>query len=365
MNRGPVSEIDLSALQHNLNIIRRIAGRRTVIAVVKADAYGHGAVEICKKLVAEGISFFAVAYTEEARILRKAGIEGRMLVLFDRSDIEDYFTDDLIPVLSDIDSAAAFSDEAIKRGRRIPVHLKVDTGMGRTGFSSGQFAADAAVLCRMGGLAIEGILSHFSEADADDSSYSMHQLDLFRQVRGILEKKTGYAVTAHMANSAALLSQKESLLDAVRPGLSLYGYSPFQEDYGLRPLMTVKTKILSIRRVPSGTPVGYGRTFITRRESTIAVVPVGYADGYSRFFSNNAEMLVRGIRTPVAGRICMDLSMIDVTEIDDISEGEEVVLLGRQEGAMISANELSARIHTIPYEIMTSLGNGANREYLH
>ena len=365
VNRGPVSEIDLSSLQHNLKIIRRIAGKRTVIAVVKADAYGHGAVEISRKLVSEGVSFFAVAYTEEAKTLRDSGIDARILVLFDRSDIADYFAYDLIPVIYDMESAAAFSKEAKKRGKRIPVHLEVDTGMGRIGFRSEKFVADAACISQMEGIELEGLLSHFSEADTNNSSYSVHQLEVFGHLRNALEEKTGRKLIAHMANSAALLSLKESLLDAVRPGLALYGYSPLQEDLGLRPLMKIKTKILSIRRVPSGTPVSYGRSFITKRESKIAVVPVGYADGYSRLFSNNADMLVRGIRTPVAGRICMDLTLIDVTEVDDISQGEEVVLLGRQNGDMITATELSARINSIPYEIMTSLGTRANREYIH
>ncbi|MBS1115485.1 MAG: alr [Nitrospirae bacterium] len=365
MNRGPLSEIDLSALQHNLKIIRQIAGKRTVIAVVKADAYGHGAVEIARRLMSEGISDLAVAYTEEAKILRESGIDARILVLFDRSDIADYFAYDLIPVIYDMETAAAFSKEAKKRGKKIPVHLKVDTGMGRIGFLSEKSVSDAVFISQMEGIELEGLLSHFSEADSNDRTYALQQLDSFHHIRSAIQEKTGRKLIAHMANSAALLSLKESLLDAVRPGLILYGCSPFQESYGLRPVMKIKTRILSIRRLPAGTPVSYGRSFITRRESTIAVVPVGYADGYNRLFSNNADMLVRGMRMPVVGRICMDVTMIDVTEVDAISEGEEVVLLGQQGGGMITANELSSRIHTIPYEIVTSLGNRAKKEYIH
>lgn len=365
MNRGPVSEVDLSALQHNLKIIRQIADDRTVIAVVKADAYGHGAVQISRKLVSEGISHLAVAYTEEAKILRESGINARILVLFDRSDVADYFAYDLIPVIYDMDTAAAFSKEAKKRSKKIPVHLKIDTGMGRTGFMPDKSVSAAVFISNLEGIEIEGLLSHFSEADSGDSSASAQQLEVFNHIRRDIQEKTGRKLIAHMANSAALLSLKEGLLDAVRPGLILYGYSPFQESYGLRPVMKIKTKILSIRRLPSGTPVSYGRSFITKRESKIAVVPVGYADGYNRLFSNNSVMLVRGMRAPVAGRICMDLTMLDVTEVADISEGEEVVLLGRQGGDMITAKELSSRINTIPYEILTSLGNRAKKEYLH
>jgi len=365
VNRGPVSEVDLSALQHNLKIVRQIAYDRTVIAVVKADAYGHGAFQISSKLVSEGISHLAVAYTEEAKILRESGINARILVLFDRSDVADYFAYDLIPVICDMDTAAAFSKEAKKRSKKIHVHLKIDTGMGRTGFMPEKSVSAAVLISNLEGIEIEGLLSHFTEADSDDSSASVQQLEVFNRIRRDIQEKTGRKLLAHMANSAALLSLKEALLDAVRPGLVLYGYSPFQESYGLRPLMKIKTRILSIRRLPSGTPVSYGRSFITRRESKIAVVPVGYADGYNRLFSNNSVMLVRGIRAPVVGRICMDLTMIDVTEVADISEGEEVVLLGRQGGDMITAKELSTRINTVSYEILTSLGNMAKKEYVH
>lgn len=365
MNRGPVSEIDLSALQHNLKIIRQIANDRVVIAVVKADAYGHGSVEISRILMSEGISHLAVAYTEEAKILRESGINAKILVLFDRSDISDFFTHDLIPVISDTVTAAALSNEAKKQGKKIPVHLKIDTGMGRMGFLPDQSVSAAVFISNLEGIEIEGILSHFSEADVSDQAFAVQQLEVFKHIRAAIQKKTGRKLLAHVANSAALLSMEESLFDAVRPGLALYGYSPFEENYGLRPVMSVKTRVLSLRRVPAGTPVSYGRTFIARRESTIAVIPVGYADGYNRLFSNNSFMLVKGKKAPVIGKICMDLTMIDVTGIDDVSEGEEVVLVGQQGGEMITAKELATRIKTIPYEILTWLGNRAKKEYIH
>ena len=365
MNRGPVSEIDLSALQHNLNIIRRIANDRIVIAVVKADAYGHGSVQISRKLVSEGTSHLAVAYTEEAKKLREAGINARILVLFDRSDFADYFAYDLVPVIYDMDTAAAFSGEAKKRGKKIPVHLKIDTGMGRMGFMPDKSVSSAVFISNLEGIEIEGLLSHLSEADLSDKAYAFQQLEVFKQIRAEIQEKTGRKLIAHVANSAALLSIQQSLLDAVRPGLALYGHSPFEESYGLRPIMKIKTRVLFLRKLPPGSPVSYGRSFVTKRESRIAVIPVGYADGYNRLFSNNSFVLVKGKRAPVAGKICMDLTMIDVTEIDDISEGEEVVLLGQQGDDIITAKELSTRINTIPYEIITSLGNRAKKEYIH
>ena len=364
MTRGTVSEIDLSALHHNLKIVRQIADKRTVIAVVKADAYGHGSVRISRELVSAGISHLAVAYTEEAKILRDAGIAAKIIVLFDRSEIADYFAYDLVPVIYDIDTAVAFSREAKKRGKKVRVHLKIDTGMGRMGFMPEAAVAASAFISDLEGIELEGLLSHFSEADSNDCSHALQQLEVFSNIRSAIQLKTGRKLLAHMANSAALLSLKEGLLDAVRPGLALYGYSPFQESYGLRPVMKIKTRVLSIRRLTAGAPVSYGRSFITKRESKIAVVPVGYADGYNRLFSNNADMLVRGTRAPVVGRICMDLTMLDVTSVGDISEGEEVVLLGQQGDDMITATELSSRINTIPYEVLTSLGGRAKKEYI-
>jgi alanine racemase len=365
VNRGPVAEINLSALNHNLKIIKQIARNRTVIAVVKADAYGHGAVEISKKLVAEGVSYLAVAYTGEAKILRNAGIDAKIIVLFDRTDISDYFQYDLTPVLHDKNTALEFSEEASKKGRPVTVHLKIDTGMGRMGLNPDKAVTDALEISCMGGLRIEGLMSHFSEADLADKSYALRQLEIFSGIQKIISEKLGYSLMTHMANSAAVLSFGEALLEAVRPGLMLYGYSPFSEQYGLQPLMKVKTNILMLRDLPSEYPVSYGRTFITKRQSTIAVVPVGYADGYNRLFSNNAFVLIRGKRAPVVGRVCMDITMADVTDIDNVSEGDEVVLLGRQGNEMITATELSARINTIPYDIITSLGSRARKEYLH
>jgi alanine racemase len=364
VTRGTVSEISLSSLRHNLKIVRQLAEGSTVFAVVKADAYGHGAVRISKELLSAGVSHLAVAYTEEAKILRESGISAKILVLFDRSEIADYFAFDLVPVICDVDTAVAFSREAERRGAELRVHLKIDTGMGRVGLRPDEAVEASVYVAGLEGIQLEGLLSHFSEADSNDCSHALQQLEAFSNIRNAIQIKTGRELLAHMANSAAVLSLKESLLDAVRPGLALYGYSPFQETHGLRPVMKIKSRVLSVRRLPAGAPVSYGRSFITKRDSKIAVVPVGYADGYNRLFSNNAEMLVRGTRVPVVGRICMDLTMLDVTAVRDISEGEEVVLLGQQGEAMITATELSSRINTIPYEVLTSLGGRAKKEYI-
>ncbi len=365
MNRGPVAEINLSALQHNLDIVKRIVEKRHIIAVVKADAYGHGSVEISRKLLQGGVSYLAVAYTEEARVIRDSGIKARILVLFDRTDITDFFKYDLIPVIHDVKTASEFSKEAVRSGKKIQVHLKIDTGMGRLGTNPEKAVSDAIEISGMKGIELEGILSHFSEADLSDRTFALRQLEIFNKTGKSISEKLSRQLISHMANSAGILSLKEALFDAVRPGLMLYGYSPFSESYGLKPLMKIKTRVLVIRNLPAGHPVSYGRTFVTKRESRIAVIPVGYADGYNRLFSNNSDVLIRGMRVPVVGRVCMDLTMIDVTDVNDVSEGDEVVLLGHQGNEMISAHELSSRINTIPYEIITSLGSRSRKEYIH
>lgn len=365
MNRGPVAEIDLSALHHNLETVRKIIDERPVIAVVKADAYGHGSVEIARRLVGLGVTHLAVAYTGEAKLLRESAIDAEIIVLFDRSDIEEYFEYGLVPVVQDKETARQFGIEAVKRGRSIRVHMKVDTGMGRIGFIPGKAVSDAVEISGLKGIELAGLMSHFSEADLADRSYAFHQLKLFNEIRGAVAVRIGRPLLSHIANSAAALTFKDALMDAVRPGLLLYGYSPFQEGFGLRPVMTVKTRVLVVRGLCAGTPVSYGRTFVTKNDSKIAVVPVGYADGYSRLFSNNGEMLVRGRRAPVVGRVCMDVTMLDVTGIGGVCEGDEVVIVGGRGEETITAADLAARIGTIPYEILTSLGSRSRREYIH
>ena len=364
VNRGPLAEIDLSALQHNLETVRKITDERPVIAVVKADAYGHGSVEIARRLVGLGVTHLAVAYTGEAKLLRESGIAAEIIVLFDRSDIEDYFTYGLVPVVQDKETAREFALEARERGVRIRVHMKVDTGMGRLGFSPEKSVSDAVEISGWDGIELAGLMSHFSEADLADRSYALHQMELFMKIKGAITARLGRPLMSHIANSAAALTFRDALMDAVRPGLLLYGYSPFEDGFGLRPLMTIRTRVLAVRSLCAGTPVSYGRTFVTKTDSKIAVVPVGYADGYNRLFSNNGEMLVRGRRAPVVGRVCMDVTMLDVTGIGGVCEGDEVVILGGRGDDKITAADLASRIDTIPYEILISLGSRARREYI-
>jgi alanine racemase len=380
VNRGAVAEINLSAIAYNLQSVRKIVKNRPVIAVVKADAYGHGAVEVSKKLFEEKVSFLAVAFTGEAIELREAGIKSPIIVLFDTGYIKEFFDFKLIPVIYNVDTASSLSAEAKKKNIIIKVHVKIDTGMGRLGLSGNHIVNDLIKISEMEGIELAGLLSHFSEADLSDRSYAVLQLKRFNKIRETISKILKRKIFSHIANSAAVLTFEDAHLDAVRPGLMLYGYSPINQKsevfpptelrttspelINLMPAMKVKTKILCIRNVPSGTPISYGRTFITKRPSRIGVLALGYADGYSRFFSNNAEVLVKGRRVPVVGRICMDLTMIDLTDVKGVKENDEIVIMGKQGDESITAQELAYKANTIPYEILTSLGNKSKRIYV-
>ncbi|HMK61908.1 MAG TPA: alanine racemase [Dissulfurispiraceae bacterium] len=364
MHRGILAEINLAAAADNLQAVKKLSGKSSIIAVVKADAYGHGAIELSKVLSAKGANYLAVAFTDEAKILRDADISSKIMVLFD-SDPEDVIKYNLIPVIAEIHKAEALAVEAEKHGVQIPVHIKIDTGMGRLGLTDNVIQKILAI-ADMRGLFVEGIMSHLSVADMPDSAYTKKQLSVFNALRTELTHSRLHIKMFHIANSAAIMGLPEATLDAVRPGLMLYGYSSAvgcESCTDLQPVMTAKTRLLAVRKLKSGTPVSYAGTFITKRESLIGVIAAGYADGFCSKLSNNAEVLIRGRRVPVVGRVCMDLTMIDVTGIEDVSENDEVVIIGRQGSEFIGADEIAKRIETIPYEVLTSIGSRARRTY--
>lgn len=342
--------------------MRSKTGNRPVLAVVKADAYGHGAIQVSKTLLAEGAYGLAVAYLEEAVELREAGIKAPIVVLFgvDSSEVGAILEFGLTPVVWSTELAAQISREAVSRSTPTPVHVKVDTGMGRVGIQCDSALENISKIALMPGLDVEGIFSHFSDADLADPEVANEQLERFNQVcAGIAEK--GIPIRfRHIANSAAVIRFPESVLDMARPGLMLYGYHPAPElsPMGLKPAMSVDVRIVDLKRVAPGTPVSYARTWRAERESLIATVSIGYADGYSRSFSNNGHMLVRGGIAPVVGRVCMDLTMLDVTEIPDTSVGDRVTVMGQSGARSLWADALADRAGTIPYEILTSVGNG-------
>ncbi|MBF0554613.1 MAG: alanine racemase [Nitrospirae bacterium] len=370
MKRGPAVEISLAAIKHNYELVRVLTNNRRVIATVKADAYGHGAVEIASTLEKLGVYCLGVAYAPEAIELRRAGINKiPILVYFDNLDAADIVKYDLTPIVYGVGKADVLSDVALKQNRQIDIHVDIDTGMGRVGFLYDRDIEGIKAISKLKGVRVTGFMSHFSEADLNDRSFAEVQLERALHLRAELSGVFQSAIW-HMANSAAVMSFPSSHLDAVRPGLILYGSNAFEfdctrpETAAFRPVMAVKARLLHIRRVPPGRSVSYGRTFVTMRESLIGVVGTGYADGYPRALSNKAHVLINGQFAPIIGRICMDVAMVDLTDCRGVEENAEVVLVGRQGDKEITASELAAWAGTISYEILISLGRVNGRVYL-
>jgi len=359
-------EIDLAALSHNFAVVKRFSSKRPVIAVVKADAYGHGAPGVAGLFSSLGASYLGVANTDEAAVLRDAGIRTPILVFFD-PDVAEVFRLALTPVVFDVQSARALSREAERRNTPLRIHVKIDSGMGRLGLPAENAALQIREIANLPGIEVEGIMSHFADADLREPAFAEEQLMRFRRVRDDLASMRISPRCFHMANSAAVLSKPEAHFDAVRPGLMLYGYSPLEHDetafepFSLLPAMRCTTRFVSIRSVPAGVPISYGRTFYTKRQSIIGVLALGYADGFFRGYSNNGEVLVRGGRAPVVGRVCMDLTMVDVTDISGVDEDDEVVLIGTQGSESITAADWARRLDTIPYEVLLALGRQSVR----
>jgi alanine racemase len=353
--------IDLNALRWNLRQIKNKVGPRIkILSMVKANAYGHGAPAVAKALADEGSDAFGVATFEEAIQLRQAGIRQPILVVAGvyAEQVEHFIKHQLTPVAHDLEATKFLDAAAQQRGTVMQVHIKVDTGMGRLGFLPSEIDAWLPELKKLKSLKIEGVFSHFSQAESVQGGYTKKQLFLFREVVERLRAEAVAPSLAHLANSAATITLPEAYFDMVRPGIMLYGPYPSPEmrnQIELRPVLSWKTRIMQLKKVPAGTSISYGQTFVTQRPSIIATLPLGYADGYRRSLSNRGEVLIRGKRAPVAGRVCMDLTMVDVTGIANVQLGDEVVLLGRQDNAEITADEMAAWANTISYEILTSI----------
>lgn len=373
--RPTTAHIDLGALRHNLAQVRRLAGAREVIAIVKADAYGHGAVPVARALAAEGVTRFGVALVEEGRVLREAGVRGEILVLggFVEDQAAEIVELGLTATIFHAGHADALNEAARRAGRAAPVHAKIDTGMGRLGFAVDAAPDAVAALARCAFLRLEGLMTHFADADLADPAYAREQVARFDAVAETVRRAGVRIPIRHAANSAAVMAASwrsaggGPLYDAVRPGLMLYGVHPgpaVGSGVDLRPVLSLTTRILLLKRVPPGMPISYGRTFVTRRDSLIAVLPIGYADGYPRALSNAGRVLVRGRAAPVVGRVCMDLTMVDVTDVPGAAEGDEAVVIGAQGAAAITAEDVAAGAGTIAYEILCGIGPRVPRRYL-
>lgn len=363
-------EIDLDALEYNYNIIqKKIPLTSKIAAVVKADAYGHGAVQVAGELDKLGVDYFCVGSPDEGIELRKAGIKKKIIVLAEvlKSQYQDILKGDLIQTVGSFETLTGLNKIAAEFNKTIKVHLKIDSGMGRIGFLNSDIKKLINKLENLKHLKVEGIFSHFARADEVDKSYSYKQLNKFEKVLAEFEKSNFEIELKHMANSAAVIDLEASYLDLVRPGIMLYGLLPSRElnnEVDLKPLLSFKTKVVQIRNLKKDTAISYGSTYKTDSQEKVAVLPIGYKDGYPRLLSNKGEVLINGKRAPIRGRICMGQTIVSVEDIEDIKVGDEVVLIGRQNDDQITASEIAELASTISYEIVCNLDRNLKRIYL-
>ncbi|MBB6625131.1 alanine racemase [Clostridium gasigenes] len=368
--RAVWAEIDLDCIKHNMIEIRKQVGEKIIIAIVKADAYGHGAIDVASVLLENGADKLGVAVITEALELRKSGIEAPILILgYTPLD----FTKDLIDqnieqTVYSLDYAIGLSEIALKEGKQIDIHIAIDTGMGRLGFlPNEENLDDIEKINNLKNINIKGIFTHFSSADETDKEYTMMQLNKFKQFNKSLEDRGIKIKEKHLSNSAAILDMEEAYFDAVRPGIIIYGYYPsnevIKEKINLKPALTLKSNIVHVKVLPKGKYISYGREFKTERESIIATLPIGYADGYTRALYKKGKVIINGKSAPIVGRICMDQCMIDITDVGPVKVGDEVILIGEDQGIKFNADDIAKLLNTINYEVLCLIGKRIPRVY--
>ncbi|GAE00718.1 alanine racemase [Clostridium botulinum B str. Osaka05] len=377
-------EINLDNLIHNMKEIRRVAKSKEIISVVKADAYGHGASEIASILLENGANRLAVAVLSEALELRNSGITAPIIILgytplrYDEKTIcnnaETIIKNDLEVSVSSYKYAEQLSKKAQQLGRDVKIHVNIDTGMGRLGFLPTEENLEKIYqISKLPNIIFEGLFSHFSTADEKNKDYTNEQFKKFLDFYYKLKDKNVKINIKHIANSAALIDLPYTHLDAVRPGIAQYGYYPSSEvnheNINLRPTITLKTNIVLVKDIKSGQSISYGRRFRTIRNSKIAVLPIGYADGYERELSDTdnvykTQVIVNGRRAPIVGRITMDMCMIDVTDVGDVKVGDEVILIGECNDEKIAVEDIADLLHTIPYEVTSRISKRIPRYYI-
>ncbi len=362
-------EVDLAAIRHNVSQVREFIGPRcAVLAVAKANAYGHGLVEVSQVCLEAGAAGLGVALLTEAVALRDAGIGAPVLVLGAPLDSEaaDLVAHDITVLVDSRAQGEALSAAAARLGKVARVHVKVDTGMGRRGAVPDDVPELLQHLLALPYLAVEAIATHFATADEPDAAFALQQLAEFDRCLSQARALCGSPLLGHAANSAATLRLPAAHHDMVRPGLLVYGVPPYpgsERVVALRPAMRLVSRIVSVRDMPAGTPVGYGCTYRMEHAGRVAIVPLGYADGFSRRNSNTGDVLLRGRRVPIRGRICMDQFMVDVTDLPEARVGDEVVLLGRDGGEEITVQEIADRTGTITHETLAALTCRLPRRY--
>jgi alanine racemase len=377
------AEIDLGAIAQNVAGLRKITSPNAkVMAVVKADAYGHGAEKVAETALKSGAEILGVARINEAIALRQAGLTVPIQIFgfTPPSLAETLIQYDLTQTVFSYQSALALSEITLSKGKKIKIHIKVDTGMGRLGLVTDCGAISCSdinlnesslkqveSIVRLQGTIPEGIMTHFASADSADKTYAGKQFEIFMDFIDRLKKNGIEFNVRHAANSAAVMEMPETHLDLVRPGISIYGlYASDEVDRNiieLKPAMAVKTNVAHVKKVPEGFSVSYAGTYHTRKTTTIATVSVGYADGFNRLLSSCGSMLVHGIRAPVIGRVCMDLTMLDVSHIPDVLAGDEVVVFGTQRDEFIHVDEIAQSLNTINYEIVSTITARVPRVY--
>jgi alanine racemase len=368
---GPptVAEIDLGALGANYRAIKSVGRGAELMAVVKADAYGHGAIEVARALRGEGCSHFGVARVCEARELRAAGVRDRIYLLggFLAGEAEEIVGLDVTPFVYDIALIAPVQRAVESQARaNFLIHLKIDSGATRLGILPGELDQAIAELSRAPSLTVEGVCTLLVNAGDPQSPVTGVQLEVFNAAAARLRAAGIDLRVAHVANSAASILRPDAHYSLLRPGLAIYGLPPVpavRERVELRPVMTFKTRVVQVKRVPAGVGISYGHTFVTPRPSAIGVLAVGYADGYRRGLQHGGEVMIRGRRAPVVGAVCMDLTMVDLTDVPGAAVGDEVILWGGAGEAMISVNDIARLAQTISYEMLCTVGKRVPRVY--
>ena len=364
-------DIDMQAARHNFQTVRQLVGEQVKIcAIVKANGYGHGSIELSKLYVAEGVDFLAVATIDGALKLRNAGIEVPILVL-GWTPTEAYqaaVENDVRLTMYDLQEIKKLNEAAASKGKKALVHLKIDTGMTRLGFmATEENLEQIAQALALPNIEIEGIFSHFSKADEKSKDYAYKQLAIFKDFVARLEEKTGYHIPIkHMANSAAIIDLPEAHLDMVRPGIVLCGLQPSSEMLNtadLQPVLSWKAKVSRVQQVPAGTLIGYGGTYQAEKTMTVATIPVGYADGYNRLLSNKGYVLYQGKKLPIVGRVCMDQFMVDASSAANLQAGDEVILIGSQGEQSLTVTEMAEMLQTIDHEIICAIAARVPRIY--
>jgi alanine racemase len=366
-----IVRIDLSSVAFNLKLVKSLISSDTkIMGVVKSDAYGHGIIEVSRTLEKNGVYALGTAFIHEAVMLREKGIRTPIVILCGiktREEAEAAVVNDIIPVVFDLPSSVMLSEAAEIRSKKADILIKIDTGMGRLGVDCNDTASFLKKIASIPRLNVRGLMSHLSSADEDDRTFTNSQIENFKRA---IDAARAMGMDLHLntlANSAGIMGYKESHFDMVRPGIMLYGGLPtpgFEVPVELRPVMDFRGRVVQVRELPGNTPVSYGRRYYTKGVKRIAAVSAGYGDGIPRGLTNKGRVIVRGERADIVGTVCMNLLMVDVTNIEATAPGDEVVFLGAQGKVKITGDEIAELNNTISYEIFLSLGRGADREYI-